>query len=127
MKWQYHFLMVGVDRDDHSIEDALNKLGKDGWGTRSGLSSIFPRVRSKAPVGFATSVVLYPLHHTSRNYPPIPPAMVSEQSDVYRTVVCCSEVAAHPRSSKDTTGGCRARKMPIRCAKHLNRLNCGCW
>ena len=31
MKWQYHFLMVGVDRDDHSIEDALNKLGKDAW------------------------------------------------------------------------------------------------
>lgn len=31
MKWEYHFFLVAIDREDQVILDELNKLGKNGW------------------------------------------------------------------------------------------------
>ena len=31
MKWEYNFYSVGLERDEGNIEEALNKLGDQGW------------------------------------------------------------------------------------------------
>ena len=31
MNWEYHLLSAGLDREDHVIQDSLNKRGQDGW------------------------------------------------------------------------------------------------
>jgi hypothetical protein len=31
MKWEYHILALSGDRDDKSVQDALNGLGQGGW------------------------------------------------------------------------------------------------
>ena len=35
MKWEYRLLPTALDREEHVIEETLNSLGKDGWGTLS--------------------------------------------------------------------------------------------
>ena len=31
MQWEYHLFPTGLDREEHSIQETLNGLGKDGW------------------------------------------------------------------------------------------------
>ncbi len=31
MQWEYHLFSTGLDREERSIEETLNSLGKEGW------------------------------------------------------------------------------------------------
>lgn len=55
MKWEYHFLSVDVDRDDNSIKDDLNKLGKDEWELVAIYQSTFRMFVVKRPLASSQS------------------------------------------------------------------------